>query len=71
MAASKIFINGVETFAQQGNNRAIEGTYECRLITAVRMAIKPNADNVIAVHCYTQPAGSPVFFDAGLALRNT
>lgn len=68
----EIFINDVQTFAQQGNNRAIEGPYEHRpLSTAVRMAIKPNADNVIAVHCHKQPAGGPLFFDAGLALRNT
>jgi hypothetical protein len=66
----EIFINGVQTFAQQGNNRSLEGGYEHRpLSTPVRNAIIPNGDNVIAVHCFMQPAGGPLYFDAGLALR--
>jgi len=66
----EIFINGVQTFAQQGNNRSLEGGYEHRpLSTAVRQAILSGSDNVIAVHCSTQPAGGPLYFDAGLARR--
>ena len=66
----QIFLNGVQTFAQQGNNRSLEGSYEHRpLSTVTREAIIPNGDNVIAVHCFTQPAGGPLYFDAGLALR--
>jgi Glycosyl hydrolases family 2, sugar binding domain/Glycosyl hydrolases family 2/Glycosyl hydrolases family 2, TIM barrel domain len=66
----EIFINGVQTFAQQGNNRSLEGGYEHRpLSTPVRNAIIPGGDNLIAVHCFTQPAGGPLYFDAGLALR--
>jgi hypothetical protein len=60
----------VQTFAQQGNNRSLEGGYEYRpLSTPTRKAIIPNGDNVIAVHCFTQPVGGPLYFDAGLALR--
>jgi hypothetical protein len=66
----QIFLNGVQTFAQQGNNRSLEGGYEHRpLSTPTRKAIIPNGDNVIAVHCFTQPVGGPLYFDAGLALR--
>jgi hypothetical protein len=66
----EIFLNGVQTFAQQGNNRSLEGGYEHRpLSTDVRATIIPGADNLIAVHCSTQPAGGPLYFDAGLALR--
>jgi hypothetical protein len=66
----EIYINGVQTFAQQGNNRSLEGSYEHRpLNTPVRNAIRPDADNVIAVHGFTQPAGGPLYFDAGLSLR--
>ena len=68
----EIYINGVQTFAQQGNNRSLEGAYEHRpLSTPVRQAVLSNADNVIAVHCHTQPAGGPLSFDAGLAPPHT
>ena len=68
----EIFVNGVKTFAQQGNNRALEGGYEHRpLSTEVREAILSNGDNVIAVHCSKQPARGPLYFDAGVALRMT
>jgi hypothetical protein len=64
----EIFINGIQSYAQQGNNRASEGRYEHRpLSPAVRQAILPNADNMIAVHCHS--VGDEQSFDAGLAIR--
>ena len=64
----EIYINDVQTSPQQGNNRSSEGRYEHRpLSQAVRQAILPNADNVIAVHC--NAVGDRQSFDAGLSVR--
>lgn len=64
----ELYINGVQSSGQQGNNRASEGRYEHRPLShAVREAILPNAENVIAVHVHgSQDQQS---FDAGLAIR--
>ena len=64
----ELSINGVQAYAQQGNNRSSEGRYENRpLSQAVRRAIVPNADNLIAVHIHD--AQDQQSFDAGLAVR--
>jgi hypothetical protein len=66
----EIFINGIATPPQQGNNRSLDGYYEHRpLLQATRQAILSNTDNVIAVHCHTAPNLPTQFFDAGLSLR--
>ncbi len=63
-----IFINGVQTSGQQGNNRSSEGRYEHRPLShAIRQSVRPNADNVIAVHC--RAMGDKQSFDAGLSIR--
>ncbi len=64
----ELYINGVQASAQQGNNRAAEGRYEHRPLShAVRAAILPNAENVIAVHVHN--AQDLQAFDAGLSTR--
>ena len=64
----ELYIIGVQTFTQQGNNRASEGGYQHRpLSRAVREAILPNTENVIAVHIHD--AQEQQSFDAGLAIR--
>ena len=64
----ELYINGVQTFTQQGNNRASDGRYEQRPLShAVRAAILPNAENVIAVHCHG--SNDQQSFDAGLSIR--
>ena len=70
----EFYINGVQSFSQQGVNRASEGRYEHRpLSQAVRQAILPNAENVIAVHCRgagdRQSFEGRQSFDAGLSVR--
>ena len=63
-----LYINGQQIDPQHGNNRAEELHYEHRpLSQAVRQAVLPNADNVIAVHCHSTVPGQ--YFDAGLAVR--
>jgi hypothetical protein len=64
----EIYINGVETNVQRGNDRAFESAFEHRpMSTAARSAILPNHDNVIAVHC--SGAGEQKLFDLGMAVR--
>jgi hypothetical protein len=64
----EIYINGVQNFTQQGANRSSEGNYEHRpLSKAVRNAILPNAENVIAVHCHA--INEKQSFDAGFSIR--
>ena len=65
---AEILVNGVPASTQRGNNRSYEGRYEHRpLLQAVRQAIVPNAENVIAVHCHGD--GTKQFCDAGLSVR--
>jgi hypothetical protein len=62
----EIYINGVLAYAQGGQSDA----WEYRgLTTAARASIRPNADNVLAVHCARNKERNTQFVDAGLALR--
>ena len=64
----EIYINGVPTFPEKGTNRSAQRRYEHRpLNRAIRQAVLPNAENVIAVHCHG--VGEEQFFDAGLSVR--
>ena len=64
----EVSINGVPTYAQQGNNRATDARYQNRpLSQALRRAILPNADNVLAIHI--RDAQDQQSFDAGLSVR--
>jgi hypothetical protein len=64
----EMYINGQKIDAERGNMRDNELKYEHRPISpSIRLAILPNADNVIAVHCHSNVA--PQYFDAGLAIR--
>jgi hypothetical protein len=66
----EIYINGVETNVQHGNDRAFESTFEHRpMNTAARNAIIMNGDNVIAVHC--RGARNQQMFDLGLSIRES
>lgn len=60
----EVFINGVRAYAQRG----FIGAYEYRSLTVEsRAAVKPAADNVLAVHCLQKEGGQ--FIDAGLSVR--
>ncbi|HEY0308068.1 MAG TPA: glycoside hydrolase family 2 TIM barrel-domain containing protein [Acidobacteriaceae bacterium] len=63
-----VYVNGIQNYTQQGNNRSGKGFYEHRpLNRAVREAVLPGGQNVIAVHCHA--VSDLQFFDAGLAVR--
>ena len=60
----QVFINGVPAFDDRGHN----GHYENRPISdAARRAIKPDGDNVLAVHCHQTVFGQ--YIDVGLTVR--
>jgi hypothetical protein len=59
-----VFINGVRAYTQRGQSTS----WEYRSITSdARASVKPNADNILSVHC-TQRAGGQ-FIDVGLNVR--
>ena len=60
----QVYINGVQAYASRGFITAYEYT---NVSAAAKKAIKPNADNVLAVHCHQTEGGQ--FIDVGLSVR--
>ena len=60
----QVFINGVRGYARRGYISAFENR---NLSEAAKKAIKPGADNVLAVHCHQTEGGQ--YIDVGLAER--
>lgn len=64
MGAVEVFINGVRAYTSRGQNNS----WEYRAISSeARASIRPNADNVLSVHCARGTESQ--FIDAGLNER--
>lgn len=60
----EVFINGVPAYAQDGRSESWE---HHGLTKDARASVRPNADNVLAVHCTKK--GNEQFVGAGLSVR--
>ena len=61
----QVYLNGVEAVSRPGF--VTEYEYD-KVSEAAKKALKPNADNVLAVHCHQTTGGQ--FIDVGLTVKD-